>query len=314
MNPSGKFRAFGSLVSVFVTAVVLLGATPARAAVTIDAPCAGTWSWNASTQTLSCGTVTPPAPGVPTGCVLTPSPTSLTAAGSVNLSVTCQSGSPTSFAWSAPAGVTFSSPSPTTTNTNSATITANTNFTVIASNAVGPAATAQALVTVGGVAGGLSCPGFAKTILVNWDWASGMTKVDTFYTQNGLGTNGILVVPFIPTGPANNVLAQISATGYPSPSMENDQTLAISSQPCDLVGLVKSESPSPTVRYVVGTSPLMFGKPQGASLTPGGQYYINIAGRQNVSATSPSGTQTCVPGGNYPFCDVRLSVQKPTGH
>ena len=85
MNLGGKSRAFGSLVAVFVTAVLLLAAIPARAAVTIDAPCAGGWNWNSQTQTLSCGTVTPPAPGVPTGCVLTPNPTSRPDAGPVRI-------------------------------------------------------------------------------------------------------------------------------------------------------------------------------------------------------------------------------------
>ena len=31
-----------------------------------------------------------------------------------------------------------------------------------------------------------------------------MTKIDTWNTQGGLGTNGILVVPFTPTGPIDS--------------------------------------------------------------------------------------------------------------
>ncbi len=317
MNHSGIFRSFLSVVSVSITTAALVGASPARGAVTIDAPCAGTWNWNAATQTLSCTGSPPPAPGAPTACVLTANPSSLTAAGPVSLSVSCQ-GTVTSYAWSASPSVAFTGTGTTTGNQNGADISANTTFTVTATNGVG-SAQASRTVQVGGVVGGLSCPGFTRTLLVNWDWATVLTKIDTWQVQNGLGTNGILVVPFTPTGPADNAASLLSATGYPAPNMGNELRLAISTQPCDLnpPAPAAASGPSPSVFYVIGTSPVsgITGRPTKAALTPGVQYYINVAGRTGVSASSPSGSTSCVPGGlQYPNCEVRLSIQKPAGH
>jgi len=48
------------------------------------------------------------------------------------------------------------------------------------------------------------------------------------------------------------------------------------------------------------------GKPTALSLTPGTQYYINVAGRNG-------GAQTCVPGA-FGLCELRLALRKPIGH
>ena len=315
MSRSGIFRAFFSIVSASVTAAALLGAAPARA-VTIDVPCAGTWNWNPSTQTLSCAVSPPSGPGVPS-CTLAANPLTLPAGGgAVALTATCTN-SPTSYQWS---GTGLTGGATTVTNTNNATISATTSFSVTATNETGTGQSASRSVQVGAVVGGLSCPGFAKTLFVNWDWASSLSKVDTYTTQGGLGTNGILVIPFTPTGPADNVMVQLSATNYPASNMVNSKRLAISTQPCDLnpsAAGATAQGSSPSLSYVVGTAPVNFinGQPTGASLTPGVQYYINIAERNGINGSLPNGNQTCIPGGTfYPNCELRLTLQKPSGH
>jgi hypothetical protein len=323
MSHRGVFRAFLSIVPASITAAALLGSTPARSNVTIDIPCSGTWSWNAATKTLSCAPDAPPAAGAPS-CSLAATPSSLPAGGGpVTLTATCTN-SPTSYQWSA-AGVSFTGGSSTTVNTNGATITASTAFSVTATSDAG-SGQASRTVQVGAVAAGaISCPGYSRTVVVNWDWSNGsLVKIDTWVTQNGLGTNGILVVPFIPTGPADNVMAQLSVTNYPAGQMVNTKRLAISTQPCDLNPPQVAGSANmavggstPTVYYVLGTSPVsgITGKATAVALTRGVQYYINLAERQGVNNSDPDGTQSCVSGQQfYPNCELRLSLGKPSGH
>ncbi len=114
--------------------------------------------------------------------------------------MTCGGGTPTSYAWAGP-GATFSGGTSTSSNTNSATITATTGFTVTASNAGGDAV-AQASVQVGG-GDAISCAaqGFSKTLVYNWDWSTSVAQVDTT-SLGGMGTNGIIVIPFTATAPA----------------------------------------------------------------------------------------------------------------
>jgi len=315
MSHRGMFRTFFSIVSVSISAAALLGATPARGAVTIDIPCSGTWNWDATNKILSCQTTTPPASGAPS-CTLAASPSSLSAAGPVTLTASC-SNSPTSYEWSASPAVAFTGGGG---STNGANITVNTTFTVTATNATGSGQASKS-VQVGAVTGAISCPGFTKTLVVNWDWESSLAKVDTWQTQGGLGTNGILVIPFTPTGPADNVDVKFQATNYPAAQMVNTKRLAISTQPCDLNPSAPASIASgttPSLTYVVGTAPVNYinGLPTAASLTPGVQYYLNIAERKNVTASLPSGTPTCVPtaGSFYPACELRVTLQKPSGH
>jgi hypothetical protein len=147
-----------------------------------------------------------------------------------------------------------------------------------------------------------------------------MTTIDTYVTQNGLGTNGILVIPFTPTAPANDAVAQLSVTQYPGNQMVNSKRVTISTQPCDLNPsgpMTTAQGTTPKLFYVVGTAPVsaFTGQPQAASLTAGVQYYINVAERNNVTSADPDGNQTCVPGGSfYPACELRIQVQKPAGH
>jgi hypothetical protein len=235
----------------------------------------------------------------------------------VTLTATCTN-SPTTFAWT---GTGLQGGATTTTNTNTANITATSSFTVTAHNDAGDSAPASRSVQVGTVTGGLSCPGFSKTLFVPWDWASSLNHVDTYVTQSGLGTNGILVIPFTPTGPADNIVVQLSATNYPAGNMLNTKRLSISTTPCDLnppeaASAVTGTTPS--LSYVVGTAPIsqITGKPSAAALTAGVQYYVNIAERSGVNNSNPLGTQTCIPPlpgttSFYPNCELRLSLQKP---
>src|SRR5205823_2330858 len=77
-------------------------------------------------QTLTCvlsGNPAPPTTLPPSGCVVTPSPSSLSVAGPVNLSVSCSGGNAaTSYAWTASPATGFANGSSTTFGSNSATI------------------------------------------------------------------------------------------------------------------------------------------------------------------------------------------------
>lgn len=162
--------------------------------------------------------------------------------------------------------------------------------------------------------------GFDKVIVRQWDWSAEVkVTIDTAW-QGGIGTNGILVVPFIPTGPAdNNNLAVMSATGYPAPNMGNALTVAISETPCCLYAPEPGTATdtSPTLQYGVGQVATYWatGKPTAVALVPGRQYYINVAGRSQISEQSPHGVSTVTPGAmGFPHCDFRFEAQKPSGH
>ena len=325
MQPSVLFRALLSVGSVSLTAAVLLGTAPASA-LTINLPSDVTCNWNDSTKVLNCSSVSQPPtnPGGPTNCSLSATPSSLTAAGPVSLSVSCQ-GTVTGYQWSASPAVQFNSGANTTTNTNSATINANTTFTVTASNDNGSAQAVRS-VQVGAVTGGISCPGFNKTVVVNWDWNSNSipgNTIDTYLSAStAIGTNGILVIPFTPTAPANSTVAQLSLTQFPGTHMVNSKRVAISTQPCDLnpsEPMSTAQGTTPKLFFVVGPAPIsnLSGQPQAASLQPGVQYYINVAERSGITGAVPQGNQTCVSGttlGGYPNCELRIQVQKPSGH
>lgn len=324
MQPSVLFRALLNVGSVSLTAAVLLGSAPASA-LTINLPTDVTCTWNDSSKVLNCSSTTQPPsnPGGPTNCSLSASPSSLTAAGPVSLTVSCQ-GTVTGYQWSASPSTAFTNGPTTSANTNSANISANTTFTVTASNDNGSAQAVRS-VQVGAVTGGISCPGFNKTVVVNWDWNSNNivnNTVDTYLkAETSIGTNGILVIPFTPTLPANSTLAQLSITQFPGTHMVNQKRVAISTQPCDLnpsAPMSTAQGTTPKLFYVVGPAPVsnLTGQPQAASLQPGVQYYINVAERNGITGALPLGVQTCVSGAGafYPNCELRIQVQKPSGH
>ncbi len=113
MNRTGMSRALFGAVAACLTAVALFAAGPARSLTINDQGACSAWTWNATNATLTCTPATggppPPASQGPSGCTLTSSPSSLgVAGGAVNLTVTCGGSAPTSYAWSASPGATFS--------------------------------------------------------------------------------------------------------------------------------------------------------------------------------------------------------------
>jgi hypothetical protein len=286
-----------------------------------------------------------PAPATATWVGMLCTFNSVPAAATVNtpipLTVTCQGGggAPTAIAWSTlPAGGAFGTGALTATGgTNSVTFTSASVWTIKA-DVTGPTASASATAVVSVSQAGVNCAsqGFAKTIYYKWDFSVPGQPVpqslDTLYlpditgSKGGLGTNGILVVEFTPTAPANPgtgsipypYMSQISVTPYPAGSSSLTPWVAISTTPCDFTApfpgsLPGSSSGSFTMKYGIGPV-LLSGisqKPTAVSLTPGTTYYINIAGRSGVSAAAPYGVQNCSAG---MVCDVRLSLFKPSDH
>lgn len=347
MNLIRISRALACAAASAVTAASLLTATPVlSASVTINDQGTCNWSWDANTRTLTCSSTgaPPPAAGQFT-CSLAPAgPVSVGT--SLPLSLSCSNGTPTQVAWSAqaPGGctgnctATFGNGAVTSSGSNSVVLPAAGFWTITATpTPTATPATAQAAVQANAASLGGGGPpgtgnicaeyGFSKTIRSTWDWGSNSHhRVDTYVSGDtaggtGIGTNGILVVDFVPTGPSDGSpnLATISATGFPSPNMTNMLTVAISTSPCTLTAPVPGSATdtSPTVSFGVGAVPHYWatGAPAAVSLTPGTRYYINVAGRTNVDSNLPFGVETCVPGRlYYPFCEFRLEFAKPAGH
>ena len=339
-----KFTRFthalaGAAIFAVASASSLSSSTALGASITINDQGTCSWSWDASTRTLTCSPVGNPPPRPESfACTFAPAGP-VTAGTSLPLMVSCSNGTIATVAWSAsgPGNAAFAN-GISGWGGNSVVLPAAGTWTITAvatATSGGPTVTAQAAVQVNAAAvpvvagsGGNICAayGFAKTIRSTWDWTSNSGhSLDTYITSDtdggvGLGPNGILVVDFVPTGPNDNVpnIALISATGYPAPNMTNVLTVAISTSPCTLY----AENPgsasdtSPTVTYGVGAvNRFWTGQTQDVALTPGVRYYINVAGRDRVTADSPYGTATCVPGRlYYPYCDIRLEFQKPARH
>jgi hypothetical protein len=282
----------------------------------------------------------PPPPAAPTGCTaaLNTTPATLTSAGgTANLSVAGCSGTVTSYAWSrnGTPNVNSNASWSDTLAANSGTTAVNTSYQVSVCNgtacATFPATPLTA--TVPGTSGNPStnlcaAQGYSKTIYYDWDWnAAPIGQIDTAYMTDqaggqGVGTNGILVVAFTATAPTDpydaTLVPSVRATGYPAPNLINQLTLAVSTQPCQLhvPAPGTSTATGPTVKYWVGTVPTYWttGQKVAVELVPGTKYYVNVASRDGVSATTPNGTNTCVslPAGWN--CDVRLTLQEPPGH
>jgi hypothetical protein len=151
------------LLAIFLasTALCILGvAIPAyaqTASITLSAPvtlsapnCPAGFELTGSfpNQTLACAS-SGPGPFPPAGCTVTSSPLNLSATGSVQLSVVCGGGAPTSYSWTASPAVTFTSGASTAGNTNGALVTQTTAFTVGASNAAPGSSTAATSVRSG---------------------------------------------------------------------------------------------------------------------------------------------------------------------
>lgn len=338
MTQARVFRAMlGAVVGSAASIALLVAGTAQGVSVTIDAGACANWTWNSTTRTLTCDATPPPPPpaGAPTGCTpsLSTNPAALTSAGgTATLNVAgCVPSTGISYAWTKN-GANFSSaqsPVDSLSANTSTTAAATTSYQVKVCNGAActnslPVTPLAAVVPAaapsggGGGGGAISCSaqGFSKTVFYDWDWSSTVPQLDTVYLSDtadgkGVGTNGILVVAFTPTGPAdNNNLSFIDAIGYPSPNQGNVMTLSISTKPCDLSipDPGTSVSYAPTVTYGIGTVGVRWwdNKPTALALTPGVKYYINVAGRSGTA-------NTCVPGA-FGSCEIRLALRKPAGH
>lgn len=265
-------------------------------------------------------------------CSFSPAPGTATVGSALPLTIACSNGTPLSFSWgaSAPAGCSgactaaWGSTTQTSSGSNTLTLpsagiwTVTVNVSSTSGTQSQVQASVQATASSGGGGSTISCAaqGFSKTLVYNWNWATTtQVTLDTYSMADtaggiGLGANGILVIPFVPTTPADtDNLSFVDAIGYPAPNQTNVMTLAISTVPCDLSAPnpASSVSYAPTVTYGVGTvTPPWTGIPTATALTPGVQYYINVAGRSGA-------TPTCVVGaiGN---CEMRVALRKPPGH
>ena len=216
---------------------------------------------------------TPPAK--PTGCSITPSPSSLPAGGgSVNLTAQCTGGGGVAtWNWG---GATYTT---TSGNTASATITTNTTFTVGAQNA-GGTTNAQTTVNVGGGGGGpISCSGYLGTSVLNATWP---------LTQNASIPMGPLdagVVKFTTGSATGNGNITLSTSGN-NAATTHDFTM--STQPCDFGPGIKRYigAGALTFRMTVSSTPGNY-----PNLLPNTTYYINI--RNNDATGCVSTNSTC---------------------
>jgi hypothetical protein len=275
---------------------------------------------------------------LPFTCSFNPAPSTATVGTALPLTVTCQNAdtsSPLSFAWTAGPGVaTFASASPTSTGSNSVTLPSAGVWTITANvtNGATNSASPKAIVSASNPGNTNLCApqGFAKTIYYKWDWAAFPSKIDTQSMTDmagalGIGPNGILVIEFTPTEPHNPgtgtnpypYMSHVDVTPYPGGAgRPTNVTLAISTAACDLNPPAPATGTSSSMSMPYGVGPVQIpwatGKPTAVSVMPGTTYYINVAPRENISATS-IGTPTCS-SSVVGVCDLRFSFFKPGQH
>ena len=160
----------------------------------------------------------------PSGCSVTPTPSSLPATGGgVSLTAQCTGGNPVTWVWS---GATYTSQSG---NTATATISSTTTFTATATNTLGGGSTAASTqVQVGSSGGGawpVQCSGFNSTSAYDSPWGSWIRN------QNGaLGVSQAVVIRFT-TGSATSTAVGSFVASNGNFIALHDATL--STQPCD---------------------------------------------------------------------------------
>ena len=174
-------------------------------------------------------------PVKPSQCTITPTPSSLPAAGgSVSLTAQCAAGDPVdTWNWG---GATFTTQSG---NQASATITAGTTFTVQPTNG-GGSANGSVTVNVGNGGGGaISCSGFLNTNVITM-----AMPFDTNRTLS-MGTLDAGVVQFTPTSLSSGSHIILSTAGNQAGTHHD---FVLSSQPCDFVG-IKAQMDSGAPRF-----------------------------------------------------------------
>ncbi len=158
---------------------------------------------------------------LPFTCNFNPAPGPATVGTALPLTVKCSNPITISaVTWSATvgSGATFGSGASTAVGTNSVTFSAAGSWTITANVTSGPGtdtavATAVVSASPAGSTNLCAAQGFAKTIYYKWDFSvlgapvpahlDTQSMTDMAGSSKGLGTNGILVVEFTPTLPAN---------------------------------------------------------------------------------------------------------------
>lgn len=256
--------------------------------------------------------------GVPSGCSLTASPSSLpVGGGSVVLNASCTGGAaPTSYAWTG--GSILAS---TSTGTQTDSVKATTTYSVTPANGSGPGNTASATVTVGGGGGGGTGLCANYTSVINMDVPWGGTN-DTRSNATPFVANGILVVRFtVPAGasfsPGSPGAVSVSEFGDPPVYRQ----ASLSKEACDFRGVatgaydqylkdVTGQLPYPlqwglgntaTTEFTVTGNALF--RPQ---LQPGQTYYFNVR-NWSPYANSSRGGPSCSGG----TCNVIVHISTP---
>jgi hypothetical protein len=147
--------------------------------------------------------------------------------------------------------------------------------------------------------------GFGHAVLHEWDWRSTVPQFDTA-TRGQVGERGVLVISFVPTGPADGVLAFVDAVGYPAPTQNNQLTLSISTVPIDFTVAEPaiSRSIAPTVTFCVGDPPRRWSDnvAEAVGLVPGQRYFVNVTGRDSYEP------------GKFGGPEFRVALRVPQGH
>jgi hypothetical protein len=205
-------------------------------------------------------------PPKPTGCSVTPTPSSLPATGGgVSLTAQCTGGGAVgTWTWS---GATYTTQSG---STASATISSTTTFTATAANA-GGSSVASTTVQVGSSGGGAwpaSCSGVASTAAFDSPWGSWITN-----RYGALGVSQAVVIRFT-TGSATSGQVGSFAASNGTFVAKHDATL--STQPCDFSpqgqgSVLKAKSAQGmSIPFTIG------GTGGGLNLQPNSTYYINL--------------------------------------
>jgi len=242
----------------------------------------------AGARTLTCTTTTSPPPtsgGVPTGCSLSASPSSLTGSGTVTLAASCSGGgAPTSFAWTGGAVTTQ-----TAAGTQVITVAATTTFYVTPSNASGPGNQAQATVTVSASppapppASGASCGNYVATEM----GAVQMNGVAVL--SRNFGANTVAIASFtVPAGypTTTNTIAifeYVSAPTYRKAWMSKTR--------CDMSATAPPyflSSDGPVFQYSIGGT-----DPNAVAMRAGETWYLMIVNERPFGLGPSCGSGTC---------------------
>ncbi len=319
------FRTLSSKAATLAAGVALVSALfagqPAHAQATLtitDSTCTGfTATPNGAGLTITCNGSTGGGGGgsAPSGCTASANPAGPFAAGggATTVSVSCASGVPTSYSWSASPAVSGLQPTTTAGSQGPLTITQSTTFSVTPSNATGAGNVASVPVSVqtggggGGGAGLANCAAQGITVLsgnaINIPWGASQGGV-----TNSSGTFGNSVAwvfqMTVPAGTSNTSVSgsfQVAENG----GQGDPRNVTISKTPCDFRAQDTSGASGPLqicrngstckLYFQVG-APTFFGN--FAGLSAGTTYYISVRNYDDFS-NNGAGGYNC-PGGNCP--------------